>query len=343
MCVDCEAGARSWPLAGRATGAAHPAQGGGCPTHVLDHVLDRKEVAAEAVHIDFLRHLGGLPSTTPRWLVLAEFGRRPLLLRWLALAARWWERMKGMHAAREDAPSGDGLIGCALTVDAFSESVRLFVEDPACGCWAAEFLRCMRMLGVADATPCTSVAEVLALDITEESVRSAGVAAVNGWWVNAGCEWVNPRTASGDRVWASTYRRWVQGAPDAVTPHLKAFLTYKDRRTLMRLRVGSYPLRVCTGRNEGSGAANATGDGRPGTRCIPRTQRTCKVCGTVEDLKHFLLECPAYAAVKGEWAAVFEGRNSTAMVFMQDQPRLCRALRAMLQHRAEVLGLPWQP
>ena len=25
----------------------------------------------------------------------------------------------------------------------------------------------------------------------------------------------------------------------------------------MRLRVGSYPLRVCTGRNEGSGAANA--------------------------------------------------------------------------------------
>lgn len=114
----------------------------------------------------------------------------------------------------------------------------------------------------------------------------------------------------------------------------------------MRLRVCSHPLRVCTGRNEGSGAANATTDGRLGTRRIDRRLRTCRVCGsnTVEDLKHLLVECPAYAAVKSEWPHVFEGRTSSAAMFgQQGQAELARALIAMLYHRADVLGIPWRP
>jgi hypothetical protein len=234
-----------------------------------------------------------------------------------------------------------------LTIDAWLESIRLFLDNQACDSWASEFLRCMHLLGVADARPCTNVAQVLALDITEESVRRAGEEGVRDWWRHAGGDHPDPRTAPGEDVWCSTYRQWVQGGAETPTPHLKSFLSFKDKRTLVRLRVSSYPLRVCTGRNEGSGAANATADGRLGTRRIPRDQRTCRVCDNtrvIEDLKHFLLECPHYGYIRRRHSTVFENRITPAAVLGQpDQVKLAQAVRDMLYARGVKLGIPWRP
>jgi hypothetical protein len=317
------------------------------PAHVLDKILDSKIVPAEAAHGGFLRHLGGLPASTPKWLVLAEFGRQPLVLRWLTLTARWWERMVVLNAARQ-APVGEGdsPSGCSLTIDAWLESIGLFLDNPVGDSWASEFLRCMHMLGVADARQCTSVTQVLALDITEESVRRAGEEGVRDWWQHAGGDHPDPRTVPGHDVWYSTYRQWVQGGAETPTPHLKSFLEYyKDKRTLARLRVSSFPLRVCTGRNEGSGEVNE--DGSRGTRRIPRDQRTCKVCGNthaVEDLKHFLLECPHYAQIRSRWSNVFGNHTTPSAVLGQaNQAKLARAVCDMLYERGRKLGIPWRP
>jgi hypothetical protein len=67
---------------------------------------------------------------------------------------------------------------------------------------------------------------------------------------------------------------------------------------LIRLRSGGYPLRIATGRNEGSGSTNVRQGHRHGHRCLERSNRICLNCsapGAVEDLKHLLPACPAAA------------------------------------------------
>jgi len=302
--------------------------------HVFARMLDRKLVPAEAVQLDFIRYISGLPPCSPKWITLAEFGRRPMLLRWLELTADWWQRLQHTHSV--------GAGGCMLTVAAFAESVQAFLDDPSQGGWAADFLRCMQWLGVVDdPSACTTLRQVLDLNITELAVKSAGEALTASWWAQHGALHADPRTAASEHVWHSTYCQWVLGAPQpGPAPHMKSFLSYKAKLALVRLRVGGYPLRIATGRNEGSGAANAQ-DGRAlGPRGIPRAARICRLCqaGCVEDLQHFLVECPGYAATRQRWHCVFAGRGSTASVLNQDgQHRVAAAVCDMLSLRSDLL------
>jgi len=102
--------------------------------------------------------------------------------------------------------------------------------------------------------------------------------------------------------------------PPKGAPHLKSHLLPLQRQALIRFRVGSYPLRIATGRNEGDGSANAQpGRARGTRRIIARQPRTCRVCGVawaVEDMQHFLLECSSYARVRQSWLAAF-GQQAT--------------------------------
>jgi hypothetical protein len=44
--------------------------------------------------------MAGLPSMSHKWTVLAEFGRQPLLVQWLALVGRFWQRVQQMEPGR---------------------------------------------------------------------------------------------------------------------------------------------------------------------------------------------------------------------------------------------------
>ena len=60
---------------------------------------------------------------------------------------------------------------------------------------------------------------------------------------------------------------------------------------LLRYRLGGHDLQIEKGRFQQQ----------------DRTERLCKCCnlGDVEDLKHFILECPAYQEIRQEFACIF--------------------------------------
>ena len=105
-----------------------------------------------------------------------------------------------------------------------------------------------------------------------------------------------PRTCASDHVTGFTYRFWVGMTADTCAPHLSQHMSPVLRRFLVRLRLSCLGLEVELGRRA-----------RPP---VPRTLRHCCTHGMfalvrpcfhhdmVEDIRHFLLECPAYNAVR---------------------------------------------
>ena len=246
--------------------------------------LNRQHNPADAVQIDFLRSIGGLPQTCKIWVMLAEFGRMPLQLRWLALASRFWRRCGAMQPGR-------------LTRVAMEENIGLFLANKAGNSWVARFIRCMGVIGAvnaSDVAACSTVDEVWQLSIVEADVRLKAAQWYGRVWA-AGLQHPNPVTAPSDSVHISTYQHWVRGSqqvPVGAAPHHRAFLPVKVKHALIRLRVGGYPLRVEMGKRHN----------------IERAQRVCRVCGSdthVDNLQHFLIECPAYDDIRSRWTQVF--------------------------------------
>ncbi len=108
---------------------------------------------------------------------------------------------------------------------------------------------------------------------------------------------------------------------------------------LLQLRLSSYPLRIATGKNEGSGVRNAApGQGqRLGPRGIPREERTCSVCsrGLVEDLQHFLVDCTGYTAEKARFPSLFTParRTGASTPTFTHHETMVAAVSAMVNHR----------
>jgi len=278
------------------------------PALALGHVhsFDPRVNPYDALHIQFLRAVGGLPASSHKLSVLAEFGRTPLMHRMVRDAAAFWEDTGKLPPER-------------LRRVAMEDSTQLWLCNRRTRCWAGDFLACMQEAGVVSAErlgACTMVQQVWALGITRRSVVTALAAMSAREWASLS---VDPRTtpatdpphtsehndssrADTGRV-ARTYACWVHaGAVGA--PHLGIPLPTHVHQNLIRLRVTSAPLRVMTGTFEG---ANHCG--------IPRAQRVCKMCACscpycsalpppVEDLKHLLFECPAYGGIRARWPRV---------------------------------------
>jgi hypothetical protein len=182
--------------------------------------------------------------------------------------------------------------------------------------------------------------QVWGLPVDEGSIRTRAGAHFAGVWAEAAGD---PRTAASDAVVASTYVRWVRGdPPTGPAPHFTALSGHKSKAVLLRLRAGSFPLRIATGRNEGSSVRNAAPGERLGPRGIAREDRTCPVYGqgSVEDLQHFVLECPAYDVVKQQFAPVFAPPHTTVAAILCHQPqvRLSAAMSALLAQRNRLLS-----
>jgi hypothetical protein len=292
----------------------------GCLTHAK--VLDRARVPAEGVHYDFLRQLGGLPPSCHRWVLQAEFGRQPLLLRWLRLAARFYDRVVEAEGSMMHA--------------ALSESVEFWRQGDK-GCWFAQLHAAALALGVpgvsaGDAQQCPSVAAALELPICEKAFEDAGAVFVRAFWRGEAAA-AEPAAASSAQVVPSTYRQWVRGSPPlpggGPAPHLRLFVSTRVSQAVTRLRVSNFPLRIMTGRYEPT---------KPS-----REQRTCRACKQplVEDLPHFLLHCPCYTPVRQQYAQLFtQGATTASLLGAADQIEVAAAVWAMLQARQQVPERP---
>jgi hypothetical protein len=100
-----------------------------------------------------------------------------------------------------------------------------------------------------------------------------------------------PRTCTTAHVTSVTYRYWIgmTATQRRGAPHVRHFMPALHRFCLTRLRLACSDLRVVQGRRSG----------------LDRTQRTCMVHSSfdpdhneIEDVRHFLLECPAYEGLR---------------------------------------------
>lgn len=295
---------------------------------------DRRDVPAEGVQLDFLRMMAGMPASAHIWTLFKEFSRQPVQLHWMALCARFWER-----STKKDPGS--------LLREAMFANTQLFLNSHGGStCWVARFLGAMCHLGIVtkpQVEACHTVEDVWGLDITEAAVRDAVRVFCDGVWQQPRVSEHDPAMAPSDAVTWCTYKQWVLGDAEHA-PYLKAFIATKQRLALMRLRLGGFPLRVCTGRYE-----YVHGSQQQHKQSLPRAMRICKLChplaregstGCVEHVKHFLVDCPAYADIRARWPAVFSHTSPAAILNHGNQAELANIIWDMITHRHQQLQSP---
>ena len=280
---------------------------------ILDH-------AQEKVQLDFIRLIAGLPKCAHRWVTLYEFGAYPLHIHWLGLCTRFWSKTLSYPDNR-------------ITKHAMHDNIRLYLSGCST-CWTARFLKALHVIGVISDTSlraATSVELVCQLKLAEQDVICKARMFFHG------CIWGqgiprNPVTAPSSHVVLSAYMFWVmspiqqQDNTKLGAPHLKAFLPCKHRSILARLRIGGFDLNIHTGKFHG----------------LAREVRICHVCNNnqVEDLRHFLCVCPAYAGIRQKFASVFnQGAASVPQVILNhtDQCTVGRCVYQMHRLRYELL------
>jgi hypothetical protein len=221
-------------------------------------------------------------------------------------------------------------------------------------------LHTLSSLGLLDHTWTTQRLEwVLGQRWEEADVKRALVALFHTRW--QGPFDADPRLAPSQGVAMCQHSRWVYPVDPAVdfyaraaaSKHTKLCLPFARLKTYAQLRVGYAHLEVEQGRKR-----------RPVT---PRARRTCKLCSgedaqlssrqrvllrtgrsdNVEDLKHFVLECPVYDDLRAACVVfpsdVYSRLNDpTCMADVfghDDQAALANTLYHMKVRRAELLGL----
>ena len=309
------AGISQWAFSKRLFGVlVEPVLSYGCQVwgpDMLGKGLDRNATlsnAQERVQVDFMRIISGVPNAAHRWSLLREFGANPLHVHWLKLCARFWKRVLDLPPER--------LLRQALLGD-----IALFREGNL-DCWSAKFLLAMEQLRVfeSDHNSFRSEASIVALPITEERVADRAKHHYGAAWRGLPADLVN---AASDQIVPATYHHLVCGGRDETgAPHLSTFMPRNLKTCLTRLRVGSFDLRIHTGRFDKT----------------PRHLRTCPACGTgaVEDLAHFALHCPAHAHVRAKFPGMFAPDASLhGLLTHADQHRLAMCLHEMLAGRQQ--------
>jgi hypothetical protein len=254
--------------------------------------------SADKVHVSYLRLMAGVGEGSVE-VLLRDFNRCPIMHHWVILAARWFMALKGM--------SEDRLARCAWVAD-----IELMLGGCR-ECWTYKLLHTMSELGVIERSTMMDQAgrvllrkqDIMLLQLPQASIKGALQQQMNARW-NA--LQPNPRTAPSPRIEMCTHAAWVLTAQEDSrcrgSKHLKLCVSFVVLQCLARLRLGWHDLQIRVGRVKAK---------------VPRDQRLCRLCSTagapflehrngnscVEDLKHFVLECPAYRHVRARYSDVF--------------------------------------
>ena len=296
--------------------------------------------AADRVHISYLRLMAGAGNGCIE-VLLRDFNRCPVMHHWVILAARWFMALKCM--------SSDRLAYCAWVAD-----IELML-DGCRVCWTYKLLHTMSLLGVIDGpTVFDQTGRVLLdkqgvmlLQLPPKSIKMALRQKLDMRWADALQS--DPRTAPSVGIEMCTHAAWVlvkaaDGGRCQGSKHLKLCVSFVVLQCLARLRLGLHGLQIRLGRIKGM---------------VPRPDRLCRLCSTVgapfygqrpgevcvEDVKHFVLECPAYGHIRSRYSAVF----GTAPALCSDmhtifdcdhQDQLAHAVYTMTKFRDQCLSCP---
>jgi hypothetical protein len=256
------------------------------------------QACSEKVQLDFVRIMAGAGKQCNRELLLHEYCRYPIMWQWVKLAVRFWNRLRAPGSEHK-------LAGQALRGD-----VELMLSGCQ-QCWAYKFLNTLTALGVLaheewqpGGEGQLQVCDILAIQLCEEDV----VGRLEDKWedrlAQAKVDALDPRSAActSAQVAYATYARYVRADNLALRPayHLATNLSFGQVQCISRFRLGWHDLAVQQGRY---------------TR-VPRQQRVCLVCeavgthGTdgpapIEDLLHFVVECPSLQVVRDRFPALF--------------------------------------
>jgi len=287
--------------------------------HLDDHsILSRRKNPLEGVHIDFLRLLGGLPPSSPLWILFNEFQRTPLHFQWIKLCARFWEKI--VHSNHENEN--------VLLREAMHDNIQLAV-DGCSKCWVAKFIQSLVLIDALSQQAldaCVTIHDYTALPITESVVK----AKLAQFWESCTGRVLgdsgDPRSIPDDIPNTHVrYQSWVAcgGRP----AHLMAFLPTHIKHMLLRLRCTSFPLAIQQGRRKSYSDR------------VPRSKRYCKACladglELVEDDKHFLIECRYLSNIRLNYPTIFHDNATPASILnFSDQCLLGKAIQSMLLHR----------
>jgi hypothetical protein len=194
---------------------------------------------------------------------------------------------------------------------------------------------------------------IMQLQLDPKSIKLALLGRMASRWASLHAD---PRTAPSEGLEMCTHAAWVLKfhADICVVPkHLKLCVSFAVLQCLARLRLGWHHLQIRSDKIK-----------RPALR-LPRNERLCRLCsvegGTfhahhtgqacVEDVRHFLLECPAYQHLRVKYACVFgNAQNSdeaqsehsrVLSVFDCDQQdQLAHVVYSMTVFRSHCLSLP---
>jgi hypothetical protein len=257
-----------------------------------------------------------------------------------------------MCAARDDAKS---YVACC----AWIEDVKLALAGCR-DCWAYKVLDAMHTLGLLEAGWRQRPLEwVMSQEWQQADIQRSLTRRFVARW--QGHSHPDPRAAPSGGISMCTHMAWVlQLDPEsadfsrATAPaHTKVMGPFAVLRNYYQLRIGCAHLEVQQGR----------------VSRAPRESRLCRLCsgedaplavkqavlartGTsqnVEDLKHFVLECPVYDDLRARCAALpaslyaqLDQPDCMLQVFEhENQTGLARTLYRMKTRRATMLGLPF--
>lgn len=319
----------------------------------LDALLNGKfdGIAAEHVHVAFLRRMAGVGKAICSEVLLRDFHRNPIWHHWLLLGTRWFLKLQAMQHACPH----------SLAYNAWLSDIDLMLEG-CTDCWTYKVLYSLHTLcGRNGVLSGARWSPILHDDITRDDILGIHLdinriqPALHDmvYRVRWECLGPDPHAASQLNVLRTTHMAWVM-PQSRKPPHLQLCLPFKLLQCLAKYRTGGHNLRVCTGRHDK----------------VPRGLRYCPLCSVqqslfqtanydgqpnrgVEDLEHFLLKCPAYNRIRSRYPAVFSTvvvdnsdtrrppRGAVASVMCcPAQQQLACCIFAMDMFRTECMKLP---
>jgi hypothetical protein len=312
---------------------------------------------AEKLHMYFLRMMAGTGKVCVD-VILRDMHRAPIMHHWVVLAARWWTKLAVMPPAR-----------ASMARDAWLSDIALMRGSETAGrmytkCWSYRLLHSLEQIGAISAADWGPSADLTALRFDEQHIKSCLARCMHARW--AAVVQGDPRSAPSAGVEKCAHANWVYAVDPNIDctdrhvapPHMALCAPFKHLRALAQLRLGWAHLQVELGRRR-----------RPP---VPREQRVCRACcgadspvawrqlavqraglpadapGAVEDLRHFVLECPAYDSIRAgyevlppnPWAVPDPDTCMRGAFAHANQSALARMLFDMKRRRAYLLDVP---
>lgn len=294
------------------------------------------ESAADRLQLDYIRIMAGVGRQVERYILLAEYGRYPIMWHWIALATRWWVRLTGMNADR-------------LAYRAFKDDIRLML-DGCKDCWTFKLLDTLTHMGIVQASQWkpnngsqVTVDTILQLCISETAVVDALQSLFDSTWNSEPAHGPREALCPSQQIMHATYNSWIRDGANIPTYMKSHGLSFCMVQCISRYRLGWHKLAIQTGRHNGT----------------PRMDRVCQMCKVlghkdddgnepVEDAMHFLLECRALDLVRDKYPALHHPAvlpGSSKEVHMKfimnyrDPVMLAQCLLDMQERREQCLTL----